>query len=97
MSKNFFSKREKQVIRRENRLRSYEKHHKLTLNLNLKKTVIPIYLKFIWNLGMLLDNTKSNLQNVTIKNNSLSNNDMKHGDVRIENLLRSVLIIVTYY
>ena len=51
----------------------------------------------LWNLGMLLDNTKFNLQKVSIKNNSLSNNIMKHGDVRIENLLRSVLIIVPYY
>ena len=30
------------IYRRENRLRSYEKHHKYTLNLNLKDTAITI-------------------------------------------------------
>ena len=46
---------------------------------------------------MLLDNTKVNLQSVSIKNNSLNSNNMKHSEVRIENLLRSVFIIVPYY
>ena len=54
--------------RRENRLRSYEKHHKQPLNLNLKKTALSIYLKILWNIGMILEEMILNLQIIPWKN-----------------------------
>ena len=66
------------IYRLANSKRLHKNQHRLSLNLNLKN--LNWYLKCFCNLGMLLNNTKLNLQNMSLTNESLSNKNMKHTD-----------------